>query len=84
MRRAGETALAADLHALDTLVPPCISAQRMKPTLDYLALAEAERERLALRVRVKDRAVLQLANVAHAHAVARLGHGARSNLLILD
>lgn len=71
----GDSALTTDGHAGDTNVP----------TLDDLASAELEGERLALLVAVKDLAVLlELANVAHADAVATLGCWAGAELLVVN
>jgi hypothetical protein len=71
----GDPALSADGHAGDTDVP----------ALDDLAGAELESERLALLVAVEDLVVLlELADVAHADAVAVLGGGTGAGLLVVD
>ena len=84
-----EATLTTNLHSLDTLVPACahqlaILQATVIParTFDDLAFTETEREWPSLGVGVENRAVLELANVSHAHPVARLGHRTRSSLLV--
>src|SRR5258706_5577037 len=61
LRRDGELPLAADLHALDALVP----------ALDHVSLAEREDERIAaVLARIEFRSVGQPAGVMHAHLLA--------------
>jgi hypothetical protein len=71
----GDPALSANGHAGDTDVP----------ALDDLAGAKLEGEGLALLVAVEDLVVLlELANVAHANAVAVLGSRTSTGLLVVN
>lgn len=72
--RDGQATLAANGHAGNANVPAG----------DDLALADAEGERGALLVGVEDLAALELANVAHADAVAVLDNTAGADLAVVN
>src|SRR5690606_31133106 len=73
--RDGELALAADLHALHTLVP----------TADHLAATQCEFERLVtVLARVELGAIGQPAGVMHGHRMAGSSHGTIALKQFLD